>query len=349
MSARTHAQAVRRGAVVSAALLVGTWTLAAFATGAHADDESSDPGGPSERIVGTCNGRTATEVGHEGATMVGTSGNDVFITRGASRVDTGAGNDSICITGRGAVLVNAGSGDDFVGARQHIGKTYVSLGFGDDLFLGGTGSDRVWSQEASNQTSPDDRDEIFTGEGNDYVISGSSTALNVDRLNLGPGDDTLVTYGFAGAASLNGGRGTNTYQPLPGAGVSGTWTFDNVTGRANLDGTPRLRWVSFQRFDLQALHGPKVRFLGSRASERVTAGGTCRVVLKGRAGRDRLTVGAEGCNNLPAGNALLVGGPGDDLLYGAAGDDVLKGSRGRDRADGRLGVDRCLAEIRISC
>jgi Ca2+-binding RTX toxin-like protein len=342
MSARTHAQAVPTRSVVGIVFLAVTWSLTVFATGAQADESG-------QRVVGTCNGRTATEVGRQDATMVGTAGSDVFITHGASRVDTGAGNDSICITGRGPVLVNAGPGHDFVGARHHIGKSFVSLGFGDDLFLGGNGNERVWSQEASNQSSSEDRDEIFTGGGNDNVISGSSVAPNLDRVNLGPGDDVLVTYGFAGSASLNGGLGINTYQPLPGAGVSGTWTFDNVTGRAGLDGVTRLAWISFRRFDLQALHGFKVRFLGSRASERVTAGGTCKVVLKGRAGYDRLAVGREGCNNLPAGDALLIGGPGADLLYGAAGDDVLRGGRGRDRADGGLGVDRCFAETRVSC
>ncbi len=300
-------------------------------------------------LVGDCNGLAPTEVGSSGATMVGTAGDDVFVTRGASRVDTGAGDDSICVTGKGSVVVNAGPGDDFVGARRHVGKSFVSLGFGDDVFLGGPGDDRVWSQEAANQNSLDDADAIYTGEGQDYVISGSSAAPNIDRVNLGPGNDVLVTYGFAGEATLNGGKGTNTYQPLPGADVSGNWTFDNVTGSATLDGTTRLVWTSFQRFELQALHGSKVKFKGSRASERVTAAGTCKVVLRGRAGDDQLYVGSDGCNNLPAGDALLLGGPGDDFLFGAAGDDVLRGGKGRDRADGGLGTDRCFAETRVSC
>ena len=76
----------------------------------------------------------------------------------------------------------------------------MSLGFGDDAFYGGDGNDRVWSQEASNQTSPDDSDLIDAGGGDDYVISGSSTALNTDAVTLGPGDDTLVTYGSSGAS-----------------------------------------------------------------------------------------------------------------------------------------------------
>ncbi len=301
------------------------------------------------RGAAECHGRAATEVGSAGATMVGTPGNDVFITRGATRVDTGAGDDSICITGRGPVVVNAGPGDDWVGARRHIGKSFVSLGFGDDVFLGGKGVDRVWSQEAANQNSPDDQDAIYTGEGNDYVISGSSAAPNIDRVNLGPGNDVLVTYGLTGAASLKGGTGNNTYQPLPGAAVSGEWVVDNVTGRGVLDGVTRLVWTAFQRFELQGLHGSQVTFLGSRANERVTAAGTCRVVLKGRAGNDQLYVGSNGCNNLPAGDALLLGGPGDDFLFGAAGDDVLRGGRGRDRADGGPGDDTCFAERKISC
>jgi Ca2+-binding RTX toxin-like protein len=339
MSARRQATTVRRRAVVS--LVLVAWSLVAIAAGAHAAQEGLQ--------AGTCNGQAVTERGEPGATMVGTAGNDVFITRGATRVDTGAGDDSICVTGRGAVIVNAGPDDDFVGARRHVGKSLVSLGFGDDLFLGGTGNDRVWSQEASNQNSSFDRDEIYTGEGNDYVISGSLTAANEDRVNLGGGDDVLVTYGYVGSATLVGGPGTNTYQPLVVSGTSGDWVFDNVTGRATLAGLKRLVWTSFQRFDLLGLDGPKVRFLGSRASERVAAGGTCRVVLRGRVGDDRLMVGADGCNNSSAGDALLLGGPGKDALFGASGDDVLRGGKGRDRADGGLGVDTCFAEIRISC
>ena len=167
-------------------------------------------------------------------------------------------------------MVNAGPGDDFVGARAHKGKTFVSLGFGDDVFFGGSGDDRVWSQEASNQSSPDDQDRIETGAGDDYVISGSSAAPNTDVVSLGPGDDALVTYGFAAGATLLGGLGTNTYQPLPGPDVSGDWTFDNVTGQASLDSVIRLVWTSFQRFDLKGLHGST-----SASSAAGPASGSC--------------------------------------------------------------------------
>ena len=343
MSPRPHAQATRAGAVVGALLLAATTGLAgSWSTPAQAGEVR-------ELGASLCNGRTPTQTGQPGQSVIGTAGDDVIVTKGAPRVDSGAGNDSICVTGRGTVVVNAGPGDDFVGARAHKGKTFVSLGFGDDTFLGGNGADRVWSQEASNQNSPDDQDRIETGGGHDYVISGSSTAPNTDVVSLGPGNDALVTYGFGAGATLLGGLGRNAFQPLPGPDVSGDWGFDNVTGQATLDSVVRLTWKSFQRFDLTGLHGSRTRFFGSRASELVVAGGTCRVVLRGRAGDDRLTVDAEGCNSFPAGDARLVGGPGDDILAGADGNDVLRGGSGHDEVDGGPGEDLCVAEEVISC
>jgi Ca2+-binding RTX toxin-like protein len=343
MSPRRTAQAARRSAQVAALLLAAQATLAVPAAGPAAAERVP------ERAAPSCNGLAATIVGSPGVTLIGTPGDDVIVTKGAAQVDAGAGEDSICVTGKGTALVNAGPGDDFVGARSHQGKTFVSLGFGDDVFFGGPGDDRVWSQEASNQSSPDDRDEIDTGPGDDYVISGSSTAPNSDVVTLGPGDDTLSTFGFSAGAVLSGGLGTNSYQPLPGPDVSGDWRFDNVIGTASLDGVERLEWRAFQTFDLTGLHGPRLRYFGSRADESVRAGGTCRVVLRGRDGDDRLRVDEDGCNNLPAGDARLVGGAGNDLLYGADGDDVLRGGGGSDLADGGLGSDACVAETTLAC
>ncbi len=345
MSPRRHALVARKAAPACALLLslvlalVGTLFAPAQA------------GRPHERPAPTCNGQEPTmATGEFGQTLLGTAGDDVVITGGASRIDTGAGNDSICITGAGSVVVNAGPGDDFVGARAHKGKTFVSLGFGDDRFFGGDGPDRVWSQESTNQTSSDDQDVILTYGGDDYVISGSSTAPNSDVVLLGLGNDVLVTYGFSSGAQLSGGPGTNSYQPLPGPDARGDWTFDNVAGEALMDETTRLSWTSFQRFNLTALQGDRLRFLGSAAGEWVVAGGTCEVVLRGRAGNDRLTVDDEGCNGLQAGDALLVGGAGNDRLRGAAGDDVLRGGGGRDRGDGGAGDDRCASvELPTSC
>jgi len=295
-----------------------------------------------------CNGRVPTLIGSPGAVLTGTPGDDVVLTRGASLVDTGAGDDSVCVTGKGKVVVNAGPGDDFVGTRAHTGRSFVSLGFGDDTFVGGSGADRVWTQEASNQTATDDHDVVSTGGGNDYVISGSSAAGNTDIVTLGPGDDTLATYGATAGAFLDGGPGVNTLQPLFGPDLSGSWTIDNVVGRASLDGVTELSWQSFRRFLLGSLEGERTTFLGSAAGEWVVSGGTCRAVLRGRGGDDRLTV-TTGCHSLPAGDARLIGGPGNDHLKGSAGDDVLQGGSGVDWADGGPGIDRCRAETSLHC
>ena len=192
MSSRRPAQAARTGALLGALLLAAPLGLVTLA-GPPAQAATGR-----ERAAPTCNGLPLTAEGSPNGTVIGTAGDDVILTRGATRVDAGAGNDSICVTGKGTAVVNAGPGDDFVGARAHKGKSFVSLGFGDDVFYGGDGNDRVWSQEASNQSSPDDTDRIDTGVGDDYVISGSSTALNSDIVTLGPGDDALVTYGSSG-------------------------------------------------------------------------------------------------------------------------------------------------------
>ena len=183
------------------------------------------------------------------------------------------------------------------------------------------------------------------------MISGSSTALNSDTVLLGAGNDVLVTYGFSASATLSGGPGANRLVPLPGPEVRGEWSFDNVTGEALMDDITRLSWSAFQRFTLTGLQGDRLRFRGSAANEVVLAAGTCQVVLRGRAGNDRLTVGDEGCNGLPAGDALLVGGSGNDRLKGSDGDDVLRGGGGsRDRGDGGAGSNRCDSiEIPTSC
>ena len=339
MSPRRHAP-VARTLAPACALLVSL-VLAVLGTfGGPAQAEQPD-GRIQDRSAPTCNGLEATATGEPGQSLLGTAGDDVVITGGATRVDTGAGDDSICVTATGTVVVNAGPGNDFVGARAHQGRSIVSLGFGDDRFFGGDGPDRVWSQESTNQTSSSDQDLILTYGGDDDVISGSSTALNSDTVLLGTGNDVLVTYGFSASATLAGGPGTNTLQPLPGPDVRGDWNFDNVAGEARMDDISRLTWSAFQRFTLTGLQGDRLRFRGSSASELVRTGGTCQVVLRGRAGNDRLTVGDEGCNGLRAGDALLVGGSGNDRLTGSDGDDVLRGGGGRDRGEGGAGDNRC--------
>lgn len=295
----------------------------------------------------TCNGRPVTLLGQPGVAMLATAGDDVIFTRGAPSVDTGAGNDSICITGAGDVTVNAGPGDDFVGARKHEGRSYVSLGFGNDVFFGGDGDDRVWSQESYNQTALTDRDRISTGGGSDYVISGSTLASNYDYVDLGTGNDSLLTYGDGPNAALSGGPGRNSLRPA--FSNQGDWEFNNVSGTATRYGYTQLTWQNFTNFDLTSANGAVLEFLGSSADEVVQAGGSCAITLNGEGGNDRLLVGPRGCDGLLAGDAHIYGGFGNDRLTGAMGNDFLSGGPGNDVATGNRGTDLCRAEVRRSC
>lgn len=89
-------------------------------------------------------GSGATIVGTPGGVVIGTDGDDVIVTNGAQSVESGAGNDGVCVTGAQppeAVMIDTGSGDDTVSTQRddHPGDRIVSirLGSGDDYLLVG--------------------------------------------------------------------------------------------------------------------------------------------------------------------------------------------------------------------
>ena len=159
-----------------------------------------------------------------------------------------------------------------------------------------------------------------------------------------------MTYGSSGGASLSGGLGINTYQPLPGPTVSGDWVFDNVTGQASKDDVAQIVWSSFQRFNLTGLHGPSVRFLGSRAHEWVVAGGTCRVVLRGRAGR-RPPHGRPRRVQQPPGRRRAAARRARERPAQGLGRRrrAEAAAPGTTAADGGLGTNTCDVEIPVAC
>jgi len=99
----------------------------------------------------TCDGRTATIVGTEGAdTLTGTNGNDVIVGLG--------GNDTIR-PGNGDDLVCAGDGDDDIDGGN--GNDRVFAGSGKDILVGGNGLDLCGAAETNircetvtNETPP---------------------------------------------------------------------------------------------------------------------------------------------------------------------------------------------------
>ncbi len=104
-------------------------------------------GGAASAAPSTCRGLPATIVGGDRrGRLVGTEGDDVIVTDGASSVRALGGDDVICTTGFGGTLyLEAGPGDDIVDRRGDLVVTAsspinegvkVSLGPGVDLFEG---------------------------------------------------------------------------------------------------------------------------------------------------------------------------------------------------------------------
>ena len=84
----------------------------------------------------------------------------------------------------------------------------IETGDGDDVVLGGLGSDYVDTQGGA--------DRIFTGAGEDYIkISGDSGGGQV-IVDAGSGSDSFVIDGFTGSAELISGSGQDTLTIIGG-------------------------------------------------------------------------------------------------------------------------------------
>jgi len=146
-----------------------------------------------------------------------------FQVPGQLVIETGDSRDIINSVGwNGNTRVNAGAGDDS-----------VATGGGNDTVIGGAGSDFLWVGRGSNIVwgdaegaalyspgagrdlilSLDGDDQIFAGGGEDTVYSGSGN----DTVDAGDGDDTV--FGEGGNDQLRGGSGTDHLFGGPGNNV----------------------------------------------------------------------------------------------------------------------------------
>lgn len=292
------------------ALLAGALVLAPVLP-AHA---ASSPAPP------RCEGRAATLVGSPGTKLLeGTAGADVVVTDGALRVETGDGDDIICVTGRTRdgkrMNLDAGAGNDAVTvtARNAI---RARLGDGDDTFYGRAETDTVLAGYFDDGLVDSGVDTIHTGAGPDDVRSNGGD----DTISLGKGADHLQ-WGLA-TRPADGGSGRDSMYLDNSADNS---VVDNRTGALIEDGRVVSQWSSFADF---AIGGPAALVLGGREDETFTA--------------------ARCCGGPNPGWTIRAGG-GDDVMGGTAGDDTLLGGPGNDRADGRRGDDLCRVEHREHC
>lgn len=289
------------------------------------------PAGPAQSAE-SCQGRPATIVGV--GEVTGTEGPDVIVASGRRFVTVLGlgGDDVICATpgGDASVTIEAGDGDDLVvtGAGPdgtltvHAGPgndlvdtsagsprgfpAEIFLGTGNDQFLGGPGREEVYG---SYYVGDRQADVISTGAGPDLVASGSPNSLNTDKIDLGPGRDTLNLKGRrAGNASTSGGPGRDTLNL--GSRDRGHWRIDNRSGQAELDGTVWQTWTGFEGFLLADLRGPAVSFQGARASEQVRLGANATGANL-RGGNDTLTIDEQarprrGYRGGPGRNTLIL-------------------------------------------
>ena len=287
-----------------------------------------------------------TAGGFAGVTISGSAAADTLnftgvTLTGITRIDGGAGNDTI--TGPAAAATFAGgAGDDTItgGAGNDVFQ-FGGTGDGFDAITGGTGTDTITATAAGTVIglrSIATIEAITAGGFAGVTISGSTAAdtLNftgvtltgITRIDGGVGNDTIT--GPAAAATFAGGAGDDTITGGAGNDVfqfSGTGEgFDAITGGAGTD-------------TIQATAAGTVIGLRSIATiEAITAGGFAGVTIAGSVAADTLNftgVTLTGITRIDggAGNDSITGSAGDDTLMGGTGTDILNGAAGIDTAD----------------
>lgn len=270
-------------------------------------------------------------------TLVGQSGDDYLEGNdGVDNLNGGAGNDEL-YAGSGNDYVDAGLGDDLI-----VGGD----GAGDDIYVGGVGSDTVKYSSAAaaisvnltlgtaKSTSADagiGSDKLLTVEnviGGDYndTLTGGGTA---NKLEGGNGDDVIsgmagadTLLGNAGNDNLNGGKDGDT---LIGGAGNDLYVLDHINDTASEitgEGTDSVQ----SSVSVSGLMSDDVSmaYIGGFV-ENITLTGTAALKATGNALDNNIT-GNNGANLLKGGDGadILMGGLGKDTLFGNAGADVFK-------------------------
>ena len=197
-------------------------------------------------------------------------------------------------------------------------------------------------------------------------------------VSSGGGNDTIWVYGLAGIRPCHA-RGRDGRRHVPDARSSSSARTSRSTSRRRTVrfGSHSKVVAGWEAYWLETRGS--LTMLGS-AGDDVLNGSSCRTVLRGGKGRDRISAGtpilADYPCAVPARRPLLYGGDGsdrlsataalamnggaghdrilggfrDDVINGDAGNDVIDGRTGRDTVDGGTGSDTCRnAEVRQRC
>ena len=301
----------------------GTGTeLAAKVTQASSDEPTSGPAQCVAALTGAEDGYQPALGGLLGDCLIGGSGNDaLFGDGGSDRVLGDAGLDYVdggnqpdaLLGGLDADLVFGRAGDDDMqgdsGNDEMYGGTEMDIARGgpdddlvygqqddDDLF-GDGGFDRLIGGDALDGT-PDTKDDIVGGTGNDVILGDNGTIATPSGNATMPATTPAGTFGND---VITGDTGDDR--------IYGQLGNDTITGNAGFDHV-------FGDMGGLVLSDPLV----------VEPGGgtryTATLVAPDAGGVDTIRAGTQ--------DDVVYGGAADDIISGNAGDDHLEGNGGKD-------------------
>ncbi len=310
------------GAGTDAVRFVGTWNVAASASG------------PTYTSVEAIQGAGSSDV------LSGTSGNDLFfVTASEVTVDSAPG-----LVFQGFETLQGGSGfdtatgsdqdDQFGVSSNGMITAYGARLLGFETITGGAGIDRLQGDNATNES-------FSVATTGIKVTSVAGTFLSFEVLSGGNGSDSLTVLSNVGVATawtisrtnggevaglafsnietVRGGFGDDSFTMLPTGSVV---RMEGATGRNQLD---------YSAFS----DGVSVNLLSQTGTGIGTIIGITSI--RGGIGSDQLIGGSS--------SDLLEGGDGNDTLNGGDGLDTLIGGTGNDALIGGAAAD-CVIESR---
>ncbi len=267
---------------------------------------------------------------------------------GITKIDGGAGNDTITGSAGNDTIVG-GLGNDTLRGGAGSDTYQVGVGDGVDTFsdTGTSGTDRIVATAndvaiglASGFGSANGIEEINSGGFTNVSIVGgasgdtfdfSATSLTgIAKIDGGAGNDTITgsagndtIVGGLGNDTLRGGGGSDTYQVGVGDGVdtisdTGTSGTDRIVATANN-----------VAIGLTSGFGP------TNGIEEISANGFTNVSIIGGTGNDTYDFSATTLTGI----AKIDGGTGTDTITGSAGNDTIVGGLGNDVLRGGGGSD----------
>lgn len=264
-----------------------------------------------------------------------------------TRIDGGAGNDTITGSTAADTILGSGGDDTLSGGGGNDTFQFTGTASGFDAIDGGLGTDTISALANSTViglSSIVGIEAISAGTFTGVSISGSAnndtlnltgvTLTAITRIDGGAGNDTITgsasadtIRGSAGNDTVNGGGGNDSFQF-----TGSTNGFDAVDGGAGTD-------------TISALANGTVIGLSALANvEAISAGTFTGVYISGSANNDILNFSAVTLTNIGrieggSGNDTITGGAAADTLWGGIGNDVLDGAAGNDNLVGDDGDD----------